>query len=137
MEAQELFSTVKKDCKSVLGKKNYQQVCSFLGNMKQNYETFCTTESFDSAKQAVSKMQSLFSKIESMLPQSDKKMLKKFISSCQSEVNEYGAKEHNHFMELLEHTGATINGVPSFMFSGSSDDYVEYQIRRTMAEGLR
>ncbi len=137
MEPQEIFSTVKKHCKSSLGMKDYQRICSVLGNLKQNNDTFCTTESFDVAKQAVSKMQSLFSKIEVILPATDRELLKKFISSCQSEVNEFGAQKHNQFMGLLESTGATVFGVPSFMFSGSSDDYVEYQMRRTMAECLR
>ena len=136
MDTQELFKHLKMNCKDSLKTKEYQYTCSILGNIKQNYETFCTTESFDSAKQSVSCMQSLSTKIKDFLSENDKNSLLEFISSCQSEINEFGSQQHKDFMNLQEQTGATIDGVPSFWFSGSSEDYDDYQFRRTMAEGF-
>ena len=137
MEAQELFNFLKKNLKANLNTKDFQTASSLLGNIKQNYKTFCTTDSFDTAKQSVSCMQSLFTKIKDFLSKNDRKSLSNFLSSCQSEVNEFGSQQHNRFMNLLEQTGATVFGIPSFLFSGSSEDYEEYQFRRALAEGLR
>lgn len=136
METQELFNYLKTSCKNRLSTKDYQRFCSILGNIKRSNQVFCNTKSFESAKNAVSEMQSLFTKLEVFLLPSDRKLLQKFVSSCQSEINEYGSQHHHNFMELQEQTGATVDGIPSYMFSGSSEDYDDYLFRRTMAEGL-
>ena len=137
METQELFNYLKTNGKNRLATKDYQRFCSILGNVKRSNQVFCNTNSFESAKNAVSEMQSLFTKLKDFLLPSDRKLLQKFVSSCQSEINEYGSQCHRDFMELQEQTGATVDGIPSFMFSSSSDDYDDYLFRRTMAEGLR
>ncbi|GEM_PF-4079637 len=136
METQELFNYLKTSCKNRLSTKDYQRFCSILGNIKRNNQVFCNTNSFESAKNAVSEMQRLFTKLEVFLSPDDRKKLQKFVSSCQSEINEYGSQCHRNFMGMLEQTGATVDGIPSYMFSSSSDDYDDYLFRRTMAEGL-
>ena len=136
METQELFNYLKTSCKNRLATKDYQRFCSILGNIKRSNQVFCNTDSFESAKNAVSEMQSLFTRLENFLSPNDRKLLQEFISSCQSEINEYGSKKHSHFMELQKQTGATVDGIPSFMFSSSSEDYDDYLSRRRMAEGL-
>lgn len=136
METQELFNYLKTSCKNRLSTKDYQRFCSILGNIKRNNQVFCNTDSFESAKNAVSEMQSLFTKLKDFLSTDDRKLLQDFVSSCQSEINKYGSQNHSHFMELQGQTGATVDGIPSFMFSSSSDDYDDYLFRRTMAEGL-
>ena len=133
MKTQELFNYLKTSCKNRLSTKDYQWFCSILGNIKRNNQVFCNTDSFESAKNAVSEMQSLFTKLKDFLSTDDRKLLQDFISSCQSEINKYGSQNHSHFMELQEQTGAIVNGIPSFMFSSSSDDYDDYLFRRTMA----
>ncbi|WP_296031342.1 hypothetical protein [uncultured Treponema sp.] len=137
METQELFNYLKTNGKNRLVTKDYQRFCSILGNIKQSNYVFCSTESFESAKNAVSEMQSLSTKLAVFLSSNDRKILQEFVSSCQSEINEYGSQCHRNFMELQEQTGATVDGIPSFLFSSSSDDYDDYLFRRTMAEGLR
>lgn len=137
METQELFNYLKMSCKNCLATKDYQRFCSILGNIKRNNQVFCSTDSFESAKNAVSEMQSLFTRLENFLSPNDRKLLQEFVSSCQSEINEYGSQCYRNFMELQEQTGATVDGIPSFLFSSSSDDYDDYLFRRTMAEGLR
>lgn len=137
METQELFNYLKSTCKNRLSTKDYQRFCSILGNIKRSNQVFCNTNSFESAKNAVSEMQSLFTKLKDFLSPNGRKLLQEFVSSCQSEINKYGSQSHHNFMELQEQTGATVDGIPSFMFSSSSDDYDDYLFRRTMAEGLR
>ena len=137
MEAQELITSLKKQVKKNLSTKDFQKVCSILGNIKTAYEKeFITTHSFEAAKNSVSKMQSWYSKLLKILPKKELSKLKEFISSCQSEVNAFGHRNHQHFQNLLEKTGANIMEVPAYMFSGDSDDYDEYWINRQMAEGL-
>lgn len=137
MEAQELITSLKKQIKSNLSTKDYQTVCSILGNIESAYENeFITTQSFEAAKSSVSKMQSCYSKLLKILSKKDLSKLKEFISSCQSVVNAFGHQNHQHLQNLLEKTGANIMGVPAYMFSGDSDDYDEYCINRQMAEGL-
>lgn len=137
MEAQELITSLKKQVKKNLSIKDFQKVCSILGNIKTAYEKeFITTHSFEAAKNSVSKMQSCYYKLLKILPKKELSKLKKFISSCQSEVNAFGHQNHQHLQNLLEKTGANIMGVPAYMFSSDSDDYDEYWINRQMAEGL-
>lgn len=137
MEAQELIKSLKKQVKGNLSTKDYQTACSILGNIKSAYENeFMTTQSFEIAKNSVSKMQSSYSKLLKILPKKRLSKLKEFISSCQSEVNAFGHKNHQHLQDLLEKTGANIMGVPAYMFSGDADDYDEYWINRRIAEGL-
>lgn len=137
MEAQELIKSLKKQVKDNLSTKDYQTVCSILGNIKSAYENeFLSTQSFEVAKDSVSKMQSCYSKLLKILPKKKLSKLKEFISSCQSEVNAFGHQNHQHLQDLLEETGANIMGVPAYMFSGDADDYDEYCINRRMAEGL-
>lgn len=133
---QKLVNKLKKNSKSNLSTKNYQILSSNLGSIKQLHHTFCTTNTFESAKKCVSSMQSISSKIKKFLQENDKEELNKFISSLQSEVNEFGNEKHNRLMSLLEQTGANIGGVPAFCFSGDSDDYIDYQTNRNMAESL-
>ena len=64
MEAQELITSLKKQFRGNLSTKDYQTVCSILGNIKSAYQTeFLPTESFEVAKKSVSKMQSCYSKL--------------------------------------------------------------------------
>lgn len=137
MEAQELIMSLKKQAKENLSMKDFQTVCSILGNIKSAYEKeFLVTDYFEVAKNSVSKMQSCYSKLLKILPKKKLSKLKEFISSCQSEVNAFGHQNHQHLQDLLEETGANIMGVPAYMFSGAADDYDEYWINRRMAEGL-
>lgn len=137
MEAQELITSLKKQVRGNLSTKDYQTVCSILGNIKSAYQTeFLITDSFEVAKKSVSKMQSCYSKLLKIVSPKKLSKLKEFISSCQSEVNAYGHQSHQHLQNLLEETGATVMGVPAYMFSGDADDYDDYWTNRRMAEGL-
>lgn len=138
MEAQELITSLKKQIKSNLSTKDYQTVCSILGNIESAYENeFITTQSFEAAKNSVSKMQSCYSKLLKILPKKELSKLKEFISSCQSEVNTFGHQNHQQLQSSLGKTGANIMDVPAYMFSSDSDDYDEYLINRRIAEGLQ
>lgn len=69
MEAQELITSLKKQSKKNLSTKDFQKVCSILGNIKTTYEKeFITTHSFEAAKNSVSKMQTCYSKLLKILP---------------------------------------------------------------------
>lgn len=137
MEARELITSLKGQLKGNLSTKDYQTVCSILGNINSAYEKqFLTTESFEVAKNAVSEMQFNYSKLLKIVPKKRLSELKEFISSCQGEVNAYGHQNHQHLQNLLEKTGANIMGVPAYMFSGDADDYEEYWFNRRMAEGF-
>lgn len=140
MEAQELITSLKKQIKSNLSTKDYQTVCSILGNIESAYENeFITTQSFEAAKNSVSKMQSCYSKLLKLklLPERKFSKLREFISSCQSEVNTFGHQDHQRLQSSLEKTGANIMDIPAYMFSGDSDDYDEYLINRRISEGLQ
>lgn len=85
MEAQELITSLKKQIKSNLSTKDYQTVCSILGNIESAYENeFITTQSFEAAKNSVSKMQSCYSKLLKILSKTELSKLKELISSRQS-----------------------------------------------------
>ena len=135
MEAQELFKSLKKQVKGILSTKDYQTFCSILGNIKSAYQKeFLTTDSFEIAKKSVSKMQSCYSQLLKVVSQKELLKLRKFISSCQSEVNAFGRQSHQHHLNLLEETGANIDGIPSYMFSTSSEDFDDYCVARRMAD---
>ena len=137
MEAQELITSLKRKMKGNLSEKDYQIVCSILGNIKTAYEKeFLVTASFEVAKNSVSKMQSFYSELLKVVSKEQLSKLREFISSCQSEVNAFGHEKHqNHqrLQDLLEKTGANKLGVPAYMYSTSSDDYDEYCVNRRMA----
>ena len=98
MEAQELITSLKKQIKSNLSIKDYQTVCSIIGNIESAYENeFITTQSFETAKNSVSKMQSCYSKLLKILSKKELSKLKEFISSRQSEVNTFG---HQNYQQL-------------------------------------
>lgn len=138
MEAQELITSLKKQIKSNLSTKDYQTVCSILGNIEFAYENeFITTQSFEAAKNSVSKMQSCYSKLLKILSKKELSKLKEFISSRQSEVNTFGHQDHQQLQSSFEKTGANIMGIPAYMFSCDSDDYDESLINRRIAEGLQ
>lgn len=138
MEAQELITSLKKQIKSNLSTKDYQTVCSILGNIESAYENeFITTQSFEAAKNSVSKMQSCYSKLLKILSKKELSKLKEFISSRQSEVNTFGHQDHQQLQSSFEKTGANIMGIPAYMFSCDSDDYDESLINRRIAEGLQ
>ena len=137
MDAQELIKSLKQQLRGHLSTKDYQTACSILGNIRSVYEKdFLPTYSFEVAKQSVSKMQSSYSKLVKIVSEKELSKLKKFISSCQREVNAFGHKSHKHLLDLLEETGANIFGVPAFMYSGDSDDYDDYCVNRRIAEAL-
>ena len=136
MEAQELIKSLKEQLKGNIPLKDYQKVCSILGNINCSFDRFLTTEEFPVAKKAVSEMQRYYSKLVRIIPERGLTKLRKLISSCQSEVNAFGHESHALLQERLEETGANIFGVPAYMYSGSSDDYDDYWVNRRMAEIL-
>lgn len=134
MEAQELINSLKGQLKANLSQKDYQKVCSILGNIGLAYDSFAAKEQFEIAKKAVSEMQRCYSKLLKILPRKKLTELRKFISSCQSEANSFGHEAHEALQERLEETGANIFGIPAYMYSGDSDDYDDYWVNRRMAE---
>ena len=138
MEAQELITSLKKQIKSNLSTKDYQTVCSILGNIESAYENeFITTQSFEAAKNSVSKMQSCYSKLLKILSKKELSKLKEFISSRQSEENTFGHQNYQQLQSSFEKTGANIMGISAYMFSNDSDDCNEYWENCRIAEGLQ
>lgn len=138
MEAQELITSLKKQIKSNLSTKDYQTVCSILGNIESAYENeFITTQSFEAAKNSVSKMQSCYSKLLKILSKTELSKLKELISSRQSEVNTFGHQNYLQLQSSFEKTGTNIMGISAYMFSCDSDDYDESLINRQIAKGLQ